>query len=84
MSHRPWRTLGLALLLPPTALSFTKFLIPTMSSVDPQERVVVVGGGIVGASIAYHLSLKGYKPTVVERAQVASAASGKAGGFLAR
>lgn len=46
--------------------------------------MVVCGGGIVGASIAYHLTLRGVKPVVVERSAVASAASGKAGGFLAR
>lgn len=37
----------------------------------------------VGASTAYHLSLRGVKPLVVERSAVAAAASGKAGGFLA-
>ncbi|CAN0064405.1 unnamed protein product [Scytosiphon promiscuus] len=48
-----------------------------------EERVVIVGGGIVGASTAYHLALRGIKPVVVERSKVAAAASGKAGGFLA-
>lgn len=37
----------------------------------------------VGASTAYHLSLRGVKPLVIERSGVACAASGKAGGFLA-
>lgn len=54
-----------------------------MASAD-DERVVVCGGGIVAASIAYHLTLRGVKPLVVERLEVAAAASGKAGGFLAR
>ena len=45
--------------------------------------VVVVGGGIIGASIAYHLTLRGVKPTLIEGSSVAAAASGKAGGFLA-
>lgn len=35
-------------------------------------RVVVVGAGIVGASVAYHLSCQGAQVTVVEAAQVAS------------
>eukprot|EP00903_Cladosiphon_okamuranus_P015426 g14249.t1 len=48
-----------------------------------EERVVIVGGGIVGASTAYHLALRGIKPVVIERSKVAAAASGKAGGFLA-
>ena len=48
-------------------------------------RVVVLGAGIHGASVAYYLSTKfGILPTVVERVSVAAAASGKAGGFLAR
>ena len=46
--------------------------------------VVVCGGGIVGASIAYYLSLKGMPVTLVEGTRVAAAASGKAGGFLGR
>ena len=47
-------------------------------------EVVIVGGGIIGCSIAYHLSELGVASTVVESCAVASAASGKAGGFLAR
>jgi glycine/D-amino acid oxidase-like deaminating enzyme len=51
----------------------------------PMPRVVVLGAGIHGASVAYYLSSKfGILPTVVERVSVAAAASGKAGGFLAR
>ncbi len=46
-------------------------------------RVVICGGGVIGASIAYFLSLKGIEAVVVERAGVACAASGKSGGFLA-
>ncbi|CAM9119458.1 unnamed protein product [Ascophyllum nodosum] len=56
----------------------------TMASpLRSDERVVIVGGGIVGASTAYHLTLRGVKPLVIERSGVACAASGKAGGFLA-
>jgi len=46
-------------------------------------RVVICGGGVVGASTAYFLSRRGAAVTVVERAAVACAASGKSGGFLA-
>ncbi len=52
-----------------------------MSSTRP--RVVICGAGVIGASIAYHLALRGVAATVVERARVACAASGKSGGFLA-
>jgi len=46
-------------------------------------RVLICGGGVIGVSIAYFLSGRGVAVTVIERAGLASAASGKAGGFLA-
>ena len=46
-------------------------------------RVVVCGGGVIGACTALFLSRRGVEVTVVERTEVAAAASGKAGGFLA-
>jgi len=46
-------------------------------------RVVICGGGAIGASIAYFLSCRGAKAIVVERWGLACAASGKSGGFLA-
>src|ERR1700751_1720382 len=46
-------------------------------------RVLICGGGVIGASIAYFLSCRGVAATVIERPGVACAASGKAGGFLA-
>src|SRR6266540_3037252 len=46
-------------------------------------RVVICGGGVIGASIAYFLSRRGADVIVVERTGVACAASGKAGAFLA-
>ncbi|KAK9061883.1 hypothetical protein SSX86_019067 [Deinandra increscens subsp. villosa] len=48
------------------------------------KRVVVCGGGIVGVSTAYFLAKKGAAVTLIERSSIAGAASGKAGGFLAR
>src|SRR6478735_7269487 len=47
-------------------------------------HVVICGGGVIGASIAYFLSRRGVAVTVVERTGIACAASGKSGGFLAR
>jgi glycine/D-amino acid oxidase-like deaminating enzyme len=46
-------------------------------------RVVICGGGVIGACTAYYLSRRGIDVIVVERTEVAAAASGKAGGFLA-
>src|SRR5215472_10543937 len=46
-------------------------------------RVVICGGGVIGACAAYFLSRRGVEVIVVERTEVANAASGKAGGFLA-
>ncbi len=46
-------------------------------------RVLICGGGVIGASIAYFLSRRGVHVTVIERSAIACAASGKSGGFLA-
>src|SRR5215831_15492204 len=46
-------------------------------------RVLICGGGVIGASTAYFLSRRGAHPVVIERSGVACAASGKSGGFLA-
>jgi len=46
-------------------------------------RVLICGGGVIGASIAYFLSRRGVEAIVVERTGLACAASGKSGGFLA-
>jgi glycine/D-amino acid oxidase-like deaminating enzyme len=46
-------------------------------------RVVICGGGVIGACTAYFLSLRQAEVLVVERTGVACAASGKSGGFLA-
>jgi glycine/D-amino acid oxidase-like deaminating enzyme len=46
-------------------------------------RVLICGGGVIGASIAYFLSCRGVQSVVIERTGLACAASGKSGGFLA-
>ena len=46
-------------------------------------RVVICGGGVIGACTAYFLARRGIDIIVVEGTAVAAAASGKAGGFLA-
>jgi glycine/D-amino acid oxidase-like deaminating enzyme len=49
----------------------------------PPRHVIVCGAGVVGASVAYFLALRGVTVTILERSGVACAASGKSGGFLA-
>ena len=46
-------------------------------------RILICGGGVIGASIAYFLSRRGVRAIVIERTGPACAASGKSGGFLA-
>ena len=46
-------------------------------------RVLICGGGVIGASIAYFLSRRRVAVTVIERTALACAACGKSGGFLA-
>jgi glycine/D-amino acid oxidase-like deaminating enzyme len=51
------------------------------------KHIVVVGGGIQGTSVAYHLAKNAppsTKITILEAKAPASAASGKGGGFMAR
>jgi glycine/D-amino acid oxidase-like deaminating enzyme len=46
-------------------------------------RILICGGGVIGACVAYFSSLKQAEVVVIERTGVACAASGKSGGFLA-
>ena len=41
------------------------------------RNVVILGGGIIGASTAYYLSKRGVACTIVERSSIAAAASGE-------
>lgn len=43
-----------------------------------KPEVVIIGGGAVGCSIAYHLSKQGVPSLIIEKDAVASQASGKA------
>ena len=46
-------------------------------------RALIVGGGVIGTSIAYYLAVRGADVIVIERRAIGCAASGKSGGFLA-
>ena len=53
------------------------------AALEQRMQVVICGGGVIGACVAYFLSRRGIRPIVVERTGIACAASGKSGGFLA-
>ncbi|XP_016185543.1 putative oxidoreductase TDA3 [Arachis ipaensis] len=58
--------------------------LPSRQPMDQNpKRVVVCGGGVIGVCTAYFLAKKGAAVTLIEKSDVACAASGKAGGFLA-
>ncbi len=47
------------------------------------SEVVVVGGGVIGTSVAFHLAREGIEVTLLERDALAAGASGAAAGMLA-
>lgn len=49
---------------------------------NSQTEVAVIGGGLIGGSIAYHLAKKGKRVLVLERETIASGASSAAAGML--
>ena len=44
--------------------------------------VVICGGGVLGAALAYELAGRGARPLLIESRAIASGASGKAAGLL--
>src|SRR5687768_12947791 len=51
---------------------------------SPAGRVVVVGAGVVGASIAYHLARVGADVVVIDASLPASGATGASFGWIGR
>ena len=49
---------------------------------DVKADVVIVGGGMVGVSSAYHLQQAGYEVIVIEQDEVGSCASGASSAIL--
>jgi glycine cleavage system aminomethyltransferase T/glycine/D-amino acid oxidase-like deaminating enzyme len=55
------------------------------STIPARARVVVLGGGVIGASIAYHLAKRGVKDVLLlERDRIASGTTWHAAGVIAR
>jgi glycine/D-amino acid oxidase-like deaminating enzyme len=44
--------------------------------------VIIIGAGIHGASLAFHLTKKGVKPLVLEKRYIASGATGRSSGLV--
>ena len=56
-----------------------------MSAIPQKARVVIIGGGVIGCSIAYHLIKKGWKDVVLlERKQLTSGTTWHAAGLIAQ
>jgi 4-methylaminobutanoate oxidase (formaldehyde-forming) len=56
---------------------------PTGAALPAHARVVVVGGGIIGTSVAYHLALMGWKDIVLlERDRLTSGTTWHAAGLM--
>ncbi|HKJ27681.1 MAG TPA: FAD-dependent oxidoreductase, partial [Anaerolineales bacterium] len=45
-------------------------------------EVIIIGGGVHGASLAFHLAEKGLKPVVLERKTLAIGSTGRSSGLV--
>ena len=56
-----------------------------MADVPSHARVVIIGGGVIGCSVAYHLTKLGWKDVVLlERKQLTSGTTWHAAGLIAQ
>jgi sarcosine oxidase subunit beta len=53
-----------------------------MNRAPAEADVVVVGGGVIGASVAFHLTTSGMRPVICERADLAAGSSGACDGLV--
>src|SRR5215472_9923795 len=52
-------------------------------SMNQVTDVVIIGGGVIGCSVAYQLTKAGVQVSVIEREEIAAEASSAAAGLLA-
>ena len=56
-----------------------------MANIPGKARVVIIGGGVVGCSVAYHLTRQGWRDVVLlERKQLTSGTTWHAAGLIAQ
>ena len=56
-----------------------------MENISDRARVVIIGGGIIGCSVAYHLAKLGWKDIVLlERKKLTSGTTWHAAGLIAQ
>ena len=56
-----------------------------MTNLPSHARVVIIGGGVIGCSVAYHLAKLGWKDVVLlERKQLTSGTTWHAAGLIAQ
>jgi len=59
-------------------VSWASFPKTASGAAMPHCDVAIVGAGVIGSSIAYHLGKRGMRSTIVERESIGTRASGKA------
>ncbi|MEM7616448.1 MAG: FAD-binding oxidoreductase, partial [Pseudomonadota bacterium] len=56
-----------------------------MTDIPTSARAVIIGGGVIGSSVAYHLTKLGWKDVVLlERKQLTSGTTWHAAGLIAQ
>ena len=64
---------------------FTKLTMASSTSLPAEAKVVIVGGGVIGTSVAYHLTKLGWKDVVLlEQVQLGGGTSWHAAGLVGR